>query len=211
MSKIVTLFLLLFSSISVFALDEPNKFIYKFENPRFDVSFVEIDIQFNGEGRLRYKKRDENDEVKESLKLLPSTVRRLQGLFNDLKFLESTDSYQSDKSLPHLGTVTLVMKANGREREINFNYTSNRSLMQIVELFRGIENQQRRLTELKFARQYSHLDLPKQLKNLEGELKRDKIAEPEQVLPILSEIALDDSLPLIARNSAEKLIKQIKK
>jgi hypothetical protein len=67
------------------------------------------------------------------------------------------------------------------------------------------------LTELKFARQYSHLDLPKQLKNLEGELKRDKIAEPEQVLPILSEIALDDSLPLIARNSAEKLIKQIKK
>jgi hypothetical protein len=186
------------------------EYSYRFENPRFDISFVEIKLHENGEGNLLYKKRDEDSEIPVKLKLLPGTIYRLGELFNELRFLDTTESYQAEKQLPHLGTVTLGMKADQRSRETSFNYTSNRAALRLVELFRAIENQERRLIELTLARQYSPLDLPKQLKNLEDDLKRNRIAEPSQMLPLLTEIALDDSLPLIARNNAEKLAKQIK-
>jgi hypothetical protein len=101
------------------------------------------------------------------------------------------------------------MRIGERHREASFNYSENRQIMKLVELFRAIDNQQRRVMEIKLARQFTPLDLPRQLKNLEEELRRERIAEPTQLLPLLSEISLDDGLPLIARDAAAKLAKQI--
>src|SRR6185436_15628198 len=145
-----------------------------------------------------------------NLKMLPGTMQRLAQLYDELRFLDSTESYQADRDLPHLGTVTIALRANGRERQASFNYTTHKVCMRLLELYRAIENQERRLVEIGLARQYSPLDLPRQLKTLEGELQRNRIAEPTKMLPLLSEIALDDTLPLIARNAAERMVKQIK-
>src|SRR5262249_27207658 len=163
-----------------------------------DISFVEIKLQGTGEGNLRYKKRDDNDEMTIDFKLLPATMRRLAEQFDEIHFLDGGgESYQADKQLPHLGTITLGMRAEGREKNTSFNYSNNRTVMKLVDLFRAIENQQRRQVELRLARQFSPLDLPRQLKIIEDEMKRGRIAEPEQMLPLLSEISMDDSLPLI--------------
>jgi hypothetical protein len=208
---IIFLFLFLFLGFAGSVKGAEREYSYRFENPRFDISFLEIRLQGSGEGEMRYKKRDQDEEISVKLKLQPSTMQRLGELFNSIRLLDGSDSYQADKQLPHLGTVTLGMKVGGQGREASFNYTNNKMALKLVELFRAIENQERKLMELTLARRYSPLDLPRQLKNLESELKRDRIAEPSQFLPLLSEIALDDSLPLIARNSAEKLATQIKR
>jgi hypothetical protein len=202
--------LIFFLASPVRAVYEAREYRYRFENPRFDISFVEIRLMENGEGEMHYKKRDEDSDIPIKLKLLPGTMQHLAQLYDELRFLESTESYQADKQLPHLGTITIALRANGRERETSFNYTTHRACLRLVDLYRAIENQERRLVEIRLARQYSPLDLPRQLKNLEGELQRNRIAEPTQMLPLLSEIALDDSLPLIARNAAQRMAKQIK-
>jgi hypothetical protein len=203
-------FILLLAHPSL-AAESSLEYIYRFENPRFDISFVEIKLHNSGDGEMRYKKRDEDEEIKLELKLKPATIQRLADHYNELKFLESSETYQTDKPLPNMGTITLGLKADGREREASFNYSTNRAAMRLVELYRAIENQQRRLVDMRLARQFTPLDLPRQLKLLEADIKKDKIAEPEAMLPLLTEITLDDSLPLIARNAAEKLAKQIKK
>lgn len=210
-----SLFVLAFflSSLASFAQNSSSnsrQYKYHFENSRFDITSVDIDISDKGEGQLRFKKRDEDEEILLPIKLLPETISRLQSLYDELRFLDSLDNYQANAKLTNLGTTTLFLKQGERSRSASFNYTDNRSAMQITSLFRAIENQYRRTEELKLSRQFSPLDLPKHLKNLQEELKRNRIAEPSQMVPLLSDLSVDDSAPLIARNAAEKLIKMIK-
>lgn len=202
---------LLLSSITSFAQSSNSReYKYHFENSRFDTTSVDIDISDKGEGQLRFKKRDEEEEILLPIKLLPETIKRLQTLYDELRFLDSLDNYQANAKLTNLGTTTLFLKQGERSRSASFNYTDNRSAMQLTALFRAIENQYRRTEEIKLSRQFSPLDLPKHLKNLEEELKRNRIVEPSQIVPLLSDISVDDSAPLIARNAAGKLITMIK-
>jgi hypothetical protein len=205
---------LLLSSININGFAQGTdlrEYKYHFENSRFDITTVDINISSKGEGQLRFKKRDEDDEVLLPVKLLPETVNRLQSLYDELRFLDTLDNYQANAQLTNLGTTTIFLKQGERSRSASFNYTDNRSAMQLAALFRAIENQYRRTEEIKLSRQFSPLDLPKQLKNLEEELKRNRIAEPIQLVPLLSDISVDDSAPLIARNAATKLITMIKR
>lgn len=186
-------------------------YTYRFENERFELKFIELRVAGDGNGELHYKKRDDDEETELSFVLLPATLQRMQSLYDAVHFLDTLDSYQANANLPNLGKVTLALKDGEKGRETSFNYTDNKSVQKLVELFRAIELQQRRIADLKLARQFTPLDLPRQLKSLEEDLKREKIAEPTQMVPILSDIAVDDSLPLIARNAAQKLANNIKR
>lgn len=204
-----TVAFLLVSITGLAQISSSRQYSYHFENARFDISSVDIKIADTGEGQLKFKKRDEEEEVSLTLKMLPDTVRKLQSLYDDLRFLDSADNYQATAQLNNLGTTTLSLNYGERKRSASFNYTDNKSVMQLVSLFRAIENQYRKIEEIKLARQFTPLDLPKQLKLLEEDLKRNRIAEPSQIVPILSNISLDDGVPLIARNEARKLVTQI--
>src|SRR5438552_10783912 len=96
---------------------QAREYSYRFENQRFDVSMIEINLHESGEGEMRYKKRDEDNDITLQFKLQPGTMQRISELFNSARFLDSADSYQADKELPHLGKVTLGMKVSGKERE----------------------------------------------------------------------------------------------
>jgi hypothetical protein len=68
-----------------------------------------------------------------------------------------------------------------------------------------------RLFDIDTAERYQPLDLPKQIELLENDLRLVRIAEPEQLIATLEEIAGDDTQPLIARNHARRVIEAIKK
>lgn len=191
--------------------EQPDTYLYKFENARFSISSVEIRLNARGEGSIRYRKRDEDVEVNEEISLSQSAMQRFQELISEMGFLDSMESYDTGRNLEHMGTTIIRVNASGREREVTFHYTSHKSMLRLVELFKAVENQHYRTSELRFARQYSQLDLPKHLKMLEVDLKGRKIAEPTQLLPLLEEISLDDTVPLIARNSAAKIATQIRR
>lgn len=211
---IITLFSMLFLLVHTVGLAQNltlRQYIYRFENPKFEISLVEITISETGDSTLRFKKRDEDDETLLSIKLSATTIQKLQTLYDELRFLDSTETYQSSAQLSNLGTTTLGLKHGERNRSASFSYTTNASARELAAFYRAIENQYRRVEELKLARQFTPLDLPKQLKNLEEELKRNRIAEPLQLVTTLSDISVDDNAPLIARNLAGKLVSQIKK
>jgi uncharacterized protein (UPF0147 family) len=46
---------------------------------------------------------------------------------------------------------------------------------------------------------------------LDSLLKRDEISDPSQMLPLLKELSNDERIPLIARNKAARIIKEIEK
>lgn len=186
-------------------------FTYKFENPRFQIRIIEIDLAANGVGELRFM-RGESDEVLDcKVKLRPATIARILSLFESADFLESKIEYQDKTDMSHLGWVTFSAKQGARERKVRFNYTLNEQMKELGDIFRGIATQEISLFDIDNAQRYQPLDLPKQIEMLERDLRLGWIAEPERVLSVLNEIAGDDSQPLIARNHAKRIIDAIKK
>jgi len=186
-------------------------FSYKFESPRFPIRLIEIDIGSNGVGELRFK-RGESDEILDcKVKLLPLTSARITKLYETLGFLNSDAEYQDKKDFSHLGWVTLGAQRGSRGRKVRFNFTTNELIKELEEIFRGIATQEISLFDIENAGRYQPLDVPKQLELLENDLRLTRITEPERVLAALNEIAGDDSLPLIARNHAKRMVESIKK
>ena len=222
MNRFIPPFLiLLLAAASAFAQNPPTvngaaaagemSFSYKFENPRFYLRVIEIDLSANGAGELRFT-RGESDEVVDcKIKLLPATFARIRSLFELSGFLDSKIEYQDKTDMSHLGWVTLSAKDGGRERKVRFNYTINAEMEELGKIFRGIATQEISLFDIDNAQRYQPLDLPKQLEILENDLRLGWIAEPERVLSVLNEISDDDTQPLIARNHAKRIVEAIKK
>lgn len=190
----------------------PNatQYYFLFENDRFTTPLQEVEFDGEGHGRFRFK-RKEQDEIINKL-VVSSTVRdQIRSLFNELNFLSSNEDYQHKKDFSHLGTVTIGLTTAGKERKVKFNYTTNSALSQLREIFQNIATQETRIFEMETVRVNDPISMPAQLRILESELQSKHIADPQRFVPILQELKLDESVPLIARNHAERLLQMIKK
>lgn len=183
---------------------------YLFENPRFTTPVQEVKFDGDGKGEYRFKRKDQ-DEIVLHLNLSSALVSQVRALFDELNFLAGNENYQHKKDFSHLGTMTITCSRDNRERTIKFNYTENQTLNRLAEIFRGIATQETRIFELEAIRANDPISTPAQLRLLESELKGRHIADPERFTPILREIKLDEGVPLIARNHADRLLLAIRK
>ncbi len=183
---------------------------YLFENPRFTTPVQEVKFDDRGQGEYRFKRKDQ-DEIILKLDLSTALISQVRSLFDELNFLASNENYQHKKDFSHLGTMTITCARDGKERTVKFNYTENQALNRLADIFRNIATQETRVFELEAIRANDPISTPAQLRLLEGELKGKHIADPERFTPILQEIKLDEGVPLIARNHAERLLQGIKK
>ena len=184
---------------------------YKFECERFVISIIEIELAPDGKGRLKFKRGESEDPIEEDLKVLPATVERLTVLTDRLSFLTSEEDYQSKKDFSHLGWITVTARRADRERTVKFNYSTNSSITEMADIFRGIATQEIDLFDLDLALRHQPLETPRILESIESDLRLTRIAEPERILTALREIAGDDTLPLIARNHATRIVAAIQK
>jgi hypothetical protein len=186
------------------------RYRYLFENPRFTTPVQELEFDETGKGKFRFQRKD-SDEIINTLALSPAVLSQIQTLLDGLNFLDSTENYQHKKDFSHLGNMTITYSRGGKERSIKFNYTENTSLSRLTEIFRNIVTQETRIFELETVLQNDPISTPAQLRFLESELRSKHIADPQRLEPILNNIKLDESVPLIARNHAERLLQSIKK
>ena len=142
---------------------------------------------------------------------MPSTFARIRQLYEITRFLDSSEEYQDKKDFSHLGWVSLSARQGQRERLAKFNYTTNKEITELSDIFRGIATQEMHLFDIETSQQFQPLDLPSLLDALESDLRLQRVAEPEQLIPVLREISGNDTQPLIARNHATRIIDSIKK
>jgi hypothetical protein len=186
-------------------------FKYTFENPRFYIPWIQLDLSPDGMGTIRFKRGESDDTLDRPVKLLPSTLGRIGELIARTSFLTSDEDYQSRRDFAHLGWMTISVNQGGKQRTVRFNYTEKPDIGELAEIFRAIANQAIALFDIDLSIQHQPLDLPRMLESLENELRLERYAEPEQLIPTLRNIAQDDTLPLIARNHATRLIATIQK
>lgn len=186
------------------------RYHYLFENERFTTPLQEIVFDGQGQGTFRFKRKD-SDEIINKLEVSVSLLSQIQVLFDSLNFLVSTEDYQHKKDFSHLGSVTIGLARGGKERTVKFNYTTHELMSQLREVFQNLITQETRIFELETVRANDPLSTPAQLRMLESELRSKHIADPQRFVPILQDLKLDESVPLIARNHAERLLQTIKK
>ena len=196
------------SAEAVTKRDDGSKYSYEFAQPNFYISHVVIEHDASGRGKMTFERRNE-DSTTENFQLSEAALKRILGLYQALRFLDSQTEYQSDKQFPHLGTMKIRVEKGTRKRAVEFNWTRDANAAALANEYRRLTDQLVFVFDMSVARENQPLNAPKLLEGLERLLKRQDLSDPRQLLPLLNEISTDEHLPLIARNHASRLAKQI--
>jgi hypothetical protein len=192
------------------APDAPHYF-YDFKQPDFLISHLQVEHDAEGHGHVAFERRASDETITEPFEVSAAARARIKTLWDNLRFLDSDKSYQSERQYPHLGTVHLRLKQGARERETEFNWTDNKDARALADEYRRIGDQAVFNFEISLALVNDPLNTPKLMDQLENMLKRNGLSDPQQLLPLLADLSTDERIPLIARNHAARLSKQIKK
>lgn len=184
---------------------------YNFTQPEFLTSSISIEHDDTGRGQISFQKRGLDEPITDPLQVSPTALERIAGALKALNFFDSTENYQYEKDYSHLGNIKIRVKENGRERTVYFNWTTNKDARALADEYRKIGNQAMWVFEITVARENQPLESPKMLDNLDSLVRRGEISDTAQMLPLLQGLSNDERIPLIARNHAAKLIKQIEK
>ncbi|MFN0086958.1 MAG: hypothetical protein ACKVX9_16320 [Blastocatellia bacterium] len=186
------------------------RYHYLFENPRFLVPVQEVEFDGAGHGRFRFQRKDQEETIL-TFEVSGALLSKVQSLFDALNFLESSEDYQHKKDFSHLGIRTITLSRGGRARTVRFSYTDNQSLNRLADVFQDLATQETRFFEMEAIRANDPISTPAQLRLLESELRSKHIADPVRFEKVLQEIKLDEGVPLIARNHADRLLQMIHK
>jgi len=184
---------------------------YEFTQPDFLVSHIVIEHDDTGRGTIAFEKRASRETITEAIELSAGTLDRLKAAFAALNFIESTEDYQFERDFSNMGNVAITLKNAGRERTAKYNWTANKDAKSLMDEYRRISNQFVWMFDFNLARENQPLEAPRLVDSLDSMLKRNEIADPHQMLPFLQAVSNDERVPLIGRNRAGKIAKQIEK
>ena len=187
------------------------KYSYEFSQPKFYIKHIVLEHDANGRGTVTFERLNEDTPVTEPIDLSPDALARISTAWQGLRFLESDTNYQADKQFPHLGTMKIGMVRGDRRRVAEFNWTNNRDAETLVNEYRKAADQAILVFDIAVARENQPLNAPKLMELMESLLKRNGLSDPRQHLKLLQDLSTDEHVPLIARNHALRLIKQIEK
>jgi hypothetical protein len=199
------------STVSANNKTDAIKYSYEFSQPKFYVKHIVIEHDANGRGSVTFERLNEDVAVTEPLELSPDALARINTAWQGLRFLDSDANYQADKQFPHLGTMKIGMERGDRKRVAEFNWTNNRDAETLVNEYRKAADQVILVFDIAVARENQPLNAPKLMETMESLLKRNGLSDSRQLLKLLQDLSTDEHVPLIARNHALRLIKQIEK
>ena len=189
----------------------PVKYTYEFTQPKFYVKHIVLEHDGAGHGKITFERLNEDVPIEESLEVSATALARIERYWSALKFLDSEANYQASQDFSHLGTMRIGMEQGERKRVAEFNWTHDDNASALISEYRRLADQAILVFDLSLARENQPLNAPKLMEVMESLLKRNGLSDPKQLLPFLKDLSTDEHIPLIARNHALRLIKQIQK
>jgi hypothetical protein len=192
-------------------LPDQTRYSYEFAQPEFVIRHIVIEHDALGRGKITFERHGEETPIVEPIELSASALGRIFGLWTDLRFLDSTENYQSPKNFAHLGTYRIGMDDGKRQRTAEFNWSNNKPAWALANEYRRVADQAILIFNIKLAREMQPLNAPQLLNEMETLLTRNGLSDPQQLVPLLNELKTDEHIPLIARNHADRILKKIAK
>ena len=186
-------------------------YFYEYSRPGFLTEKVWIEHDETGKGKITFKKLDSDETITDPIELSLGTMAKLKEAFANLTFLDSTESYQYEKDYPHMGNIAITVKKDGKSRTAKYNWTLNKDAKQLMETYRGVGQEYVWRFEVNLAMEMQPLQTPSLMDEITMYVNRNEIPDPPHLIPILTKLSTDERMPLMARNRAAKLIKEIEK
>jgi hypothetical protein len=190
---------------------DASRYSYEFTKAEFFISHILIEHDAIGRGKITFERQGEEKPIVEPIELSIAALGRILGLWTELRFLDSTENYQTAKSFAHLGTYHLRMDDGQRGRTAEFNWSTNKEAWALTNEYRRVSDQAILIFNIKLAREMQPLNAPQLLNEMESLLTRAGLSDPYQLVPLLTELKTDERIPLIARNHADRILKKIEK
>lgn len=187
-------------------------YFYEFTRPGFTYERILIEHDEAGKGKISFQKDGFPEMITDPVQLSAATMKNISDAMTALNFLDSTENYQyAAHDFSNLGNTQITVKKAGRERTVKYNWTENKQAKALMDEYRRISNEYTWMFELATARQNQPLLAPGLVDQLDEYIKQQEISDPPHLVRLLTELSTDERIPLIARNHATKIIKEIEK
>ena len=193
------------------ALTYSPVYFYEFTRPGFLYGRVLIEHDEAGKGKISFLKDGFDEMISDPIQLSPVTMKNLTDTFTSLNFLASNENYQTERDHSNMGNVSVTVKKQGRERKVKYNWTENKQAKFLMDEYRRIANEHTWKFEINIARRNQPLQTPGLMTTFDNYIKQNEISDPPHIVPLLTELSTDERLPLIARDHAARIVKQIEK
>ena len=178
--------------------------VFKGSNPEF------IEIKIGEDGSAAYDIRQLTEDPDPQPFQVSDTVRaKIFELAGELHNFEGLD-LDVHRKIADLGQKTFHYEKGAEVHETHYNYTLDRTAMQLALVFEGLFHQQRDLITLEQRLKYDRLGVNDALHQFEQDLGQHTIPEPERLLPVLDRIAADSRVVDVARHLSRALAERIR-
>lgn len=177
----------------------------------------DVNITVEQTGRARYvstnplKSPDERQTNPDYTLEFTMSERTRQKLFRDAKeanYFHGDFSYKKHP-VASTGKKTLTYADQGRHYETTFDYSGNKAIAEINDIFQGISYALEHGRKLQFLHRFDRLGLEDELKGMEETAETENLQEMQLIAPTLKSIADDTAVLNIARNRARRLLEKI--
>jgi hypothetical protein len=134
-----------------------------------------------------------------------ANLERILQLAKELNYFNGDFDFKQHQ-IANTGRKTLTYADPARNFKTTYNWSENKAIEHITNIFRGISNTVEHGRKLQFMRRFDKLGLAGELKAMETMSKSDNLAELQIIAPLLENIANDPSVLHLARQSASRLL-----
>ena len=187
--------------------------VYFYEFTRLGFTYERILIEHDeaGKGKISFNKSSFDEMITDPIQLTTVTMANLTSAFTELTFLSSNEHYQTERDHSNMGNVSITVKKDELTRTAKYNWTENKQAKFLMDEYRRIANEYTWRFEIAVSRENQPLQAPRLMTILAGYIKQKEISDPPHLVPLLNDLSTDERIPLIARDHAAKLVKQIEK
>ena len=185
-----------------------SSFTYCHENTRGPYELQCIQLNGEAKGEVKFKRR-QAETVNMAIELSAAGRDKFITLLSATNYLDHPETFESGKKIANLGAKHLTIETPSGKREGTFNFSLRKDVTELSTFFEGLINQETLGFDITNAMQFERLSIPKRLEQVENELRSNRIADPERLIPLLEKIEKDQQIMNYARTQAGKIKKQI--
>jgi hypothetical protein len=154
------------------------------------------------------EQRDTDPDFTLEFTLSVATRDKLFRLAQEADYFHGDFSYKKH-AVSSTGKKTLTYADQARHFETAYDYTENKEIQEVTNIFQGISNTIEHGRKLQYLRRFDKLGLEDELKGMESLAQSNYLAELQLIAPTLKSIANDPAILNIARQRAKRLLAKI--
>jgi hypothetical protein len=170
--------------------------------------YVEIKVPENGACTADIRQLSD-DPSPQPFQLDSSLVQRIFNLAGDLHDFNGVN-LEIHRRVANLGEKTFIYQNGAQLYQTTFNYSTNASAQQLVDLFENLTREQVDLSDLQRTMQYDHLGVYDVVQRIEKDYDDKLLPDPSALLPTLDKLAANNTYLDIARETARNLAGRIR-